>query len=299
MLAAGDTFRAAAVEQLQVWGERNRIPVIAQHTGADSASVIFDAVQAAKARGIDVLIADTAGRLHTKDNLMEELKKVRRVIGKLDETAPHEVLLVLDAGTGQNAINQAKQFNLAVELTGLALTKLDGTAKGGVIFALAKRFGLPIRYIGVGEGSTISVPSRPTPSSRHSSQSGRTHDPLRAGRQTLSQWPRRPARGVLPRAPWRDPLRHRPLRRRQEHPAAPHPGDGATDQRQAVARRPGPGAHHHRADPFPAPADRRGVPEPPTAHRSYGGGQHRPAAADPRHAQAGDRQGAWPRPWSR
>ncbi|HBO9841177.1 TPA: signal recognition particle-docking protein FtsY [Pseudomonas aeruginosa] len=152
MLAAGDTFRAAAVEQLQVWGERNRIPVIAQHTGADSASVIFDAVQAAKARGIDVLIADTAGRLHTKDNLMEELKKVRRVIGKLDETAPHEVLLALDAGTGQNAINQAKQFNLAVELTGLALTKLDGTAKGGVIFALAKQFGLPIRYIGVGEG---------------------------------------------------------------------------------------------------------------------------------------------------
>ncbi|MBN0759586.1 signal recognition particle-docking protein FtsY [Pseudomonas aeruginosa] len=152
MLAAGDTFRVAAVEQLQVWGERNRIPVIAQHTGADSASVIFDAVQAAKARGIDVLIADTAGRLHTKDNLMEELKKVRRVIGKLDETAPHEVLLVLDAGTGQNAINQAKQFNLAVELTGLALTKLDGTAKGGVIFALAKQFGLPIRYIGVGEG---------------------------------------------------------------------------------------------------------------------------------------------------
>ncbi|MDF2641403.1 MAG: signal recognition particle-docking protein FtsY [Pseudomonas sp.] len=152
MLAAGDTFRAAAVEQLQVWGERNQIPVIAQHTGADSASVIFDAVQAAKARGVDVLIADTAGRLHTKDNLMEELKKVRRVIGKLDVEAPHEVLLVLDAGTGQNAINQAKQFNQTVALTGLALTKLDGTAKGGVIFALAKQFGLPIRYIGVGEG---------------------------------------------------------------------------------------------------------------------------------------------------
>ena len=152
MLAAGDTFRAAAVEQLQVWGERNQIPVIAQHTGADSASVIFDAVQAAKARNIDVLIADTAGRLHTKDNLMEELKKVRRVIGKLDADAPHEVLLVLDAGTGQNAINQAKHFNQSVELTGLALTKLDGTAKGGVIFALAKQFGLPIRYIGVGEG---------------------------------------------------------------------------------------------------------------------------------------------------
>ncbi|MES2818877.1 MAG: signal recognition particle-docking protein FtsY [Pseudomonadota bacterium] len=152
MLAAGDTFRAAAVEQLQVWGERNQIAVIAQHTGADSASVIFDAVQAATARGMDVLIADTAGRLHTKDNLMEELKKVRRVIGKLDDTAPHEVLLVLDAGTGQNAINQAKQFHQTVSLTGLALTKLDGTAKGGVIFALAKQFGLPIRYIGVGEG---------------------------------------------------------------------------------------------------------------------------------------------------
>jgi fused signal recognition particle receptor len=152
MLAAGDTFRAAAVEQLQVWGERNKIPVIAQHTGADSASVIFDAVQAAKARGIDVLIADTAGRLQTKDNLMEELKKVRRVMGKLDADAPHEVLLVLDAGTGQNAISQAKHFHQTVSLTGLALTKLDGTAKGGVIFALAKQFGLPIRYIGVGEG---------------------------------------------------------------------------------------------------------------------------------------------------
>ncbi|WP_323165435.1 signal recognition particle-docking protein FtsY [Pseudomonas bubulae] len=152
MLAAGDTFRAAAVEQLQVWGERNHIPVIAQHTGADSASVIFDAVQAAKARGIDVLIADTAGRLHTKDNLMEELKKVRRVMGKLDEDAPHEVLLVLDAGTGQNAINQTKQFDQTVALTGLALTKLDGTAKGGVIFALAKQFNIPIRFIGVGEG---------------------------------------------------------------------------------------------------------------------------------------------------
>ena len=152
MLAAGDTFRAAAVEQLQVWGERNQIAVIAQHTGADSASVIFDAVQAAKSRGMDVLIADTAGRLHTKDNLMEELKKVRRVIGKLDDTAPHEVLLVLDAGTGQNAISQAKQFHQTVNLTGLALTKLDGTAKGGVIFALAKQFALPIRYIGVGEG---------------------------------------------------------------------------------------------------------------------------------------------------
>lgn len=152
MLAAGDTFRAAAVEQLQTWGERNRIHVVAQHTGADSASVIYDGVQSAQAKGIDVLIADTAGRLHTKSNLMDELKKVKRIIGKLDETAPHEVLLVLDAGTGQNAISQAKQFNETVTLTGIALTKLDGTAKGGVIFALAKQFGVPIRFIGIGEG---------------------------------------------------------------------------------------------------------------------------------------------------
>ncbi len=152
MLAAGDTFRAAAIEQLQVWGERNQIPVIAQHSGADSASVIYDAVQAAMARGIDVLIADTAGRLHTKSHLMEELRKIKRIIGKLDPSAPHEVLLVLDAGTGQNAISQAKQFNEAVELTGIALTKLDGTAKGGVIVALAKQFGIPVRFIGIGEG---------------------------------------------------------------------------------------------------------------------------------------------------
>jgi len=152
MLAAGDTFRAAAVEQLQVWGERNKIHVVAQHTGADSASVIFDAVQSAQAKGVDVLIADTAGRLHTKSNLMEELKKIKRIIGKLDDTAPHEVLLVLDAGTGQNALSQAEHFNKAVELTGLALTKLDGTAKGGIIFALAKQSGIPIRFLGVGEG---------------------------------------------------------------------------------------------------------------------------------------------------
>jgi fused signal recognition particle receptor len=152
MLAAGDTFRAAAIEQLQTWGERNQIPVIAQHTGADSASVIYDAVQAAKARGIDVLIADTAGRLHTKSHLMEELRKIKRIIGKIDPSAPHEVLLVLDAGTGQNAISQAKQFNEAVELTGIALTKLDGTAKGGVIVALAKQLGIPVRFIGIGEG---------------------------------------------------------------------------------------------------------------------------------------------------
>lgn len=151
MLAAGDTFRAAAVEQLQVWGERNSIPVIAQHTGADSASVIFDAVQAAKARGVDVLIADTAGRLQNKANLMEELKKIVRVMHKLDDAMPHEVLLTLDAGTGQNAISQAKLFNEAVGVTGLAMTKLDGTAKGGVIFALANQFKIPIRYIGVGE----------------------------------------------------------------------------------------------------------------------------------------------------
>ncbi|WP_397470816.1 signal recognition particle-docking protein FtsY [Rheinheimera sp.] len=152
MLAAGDTFRAAAVEQLQVWGERNHIPVIAQHTGADSASVIFDAYQAAKARKVDVLIADTAGRLQNKAHLMEELKKIVRVLQKIDPAAPHEVMLTLDAGTGQNALNQAKVFNEAVQLTGISLTKLDGTAKGGVIFAIADQFKLPLRYIGVGEG---------------------------------------------------------------------------------------------------------------------------------------------------
>ena len=151
MLAAGDTFRAAAVEQLEVWGERNDIPVIAQHTGADSASVLFDGVEAAKARGIDVLLADTAGRLNNKAHLMEELKKVTRVMGKLDSTAPHETLLVLDAGTGQNALNQAKDFKEAVNVTGLCLTKLDGTAKGGIVFAVAKQAQLPIRFVGVGE----------------------------------------------------------------------------------------------------------------------------------------------------
>lgn len=151
MLAAGDTFRAAAVEQLQVWGQRNNIPVIAQHTGADSASVIFDAIQAAKARNVDVLIADTAGRLQNKAHLMEELKKIVRVMKKLDEDAPHEVMLTIDASTGQNAISQAKLFHEAVGLTGITLTKLDGTAKGGVIFSVADQFGIPIRYIGVGE----------------------------------------------------------------------------------------------------------------------------------------------------
>lgn len=152
MLAAGDTFRAAAVEQLQVWGQRNNVAVVAQHTGADSASVIFDAIQAAKARGADVLIADTAGRLQNKTHLMEELKKIVRVMKKLDESAPHEIMLTLDASTGQNAVSQAKLFNDAVGLTGITLTKLDGTAKGGVIFAIADQFGIPIRYIGVGEG---------------------------------------------------------------------------------------------------------------------------------------------------
>lgn len=151
MLAAGDTYRAAAVEQLQVWGERNDVPVVAQHTGADSASVIFDALQAAQAREADVLIADTAGRLHTKSNLMEELKKVKRVLSKLDPQAPHETLLVLDSGTGQNALSQAEQFHSSVGVTGLALTKLDGTAKGGVIFAIAEKMEVPIRFIGVGE----------------------------------------------------------------------------------------------------------------------------------------------------
>ncbi|WP_265466771.1 signal recognition particle-docking protein FtsY [Aeromonas salmonicida] len=152
MLAAGDTFRAAAVEQLQVWGQRNNIPVIAQHTGADSASVIYDAIEAARSRGADVLIADTAGRLQNKSNLMEELKKVVRVMKKLDEEAPHEIMLTLDAGTGQNALSQAKLFSEAVGLDGIVLTKLDGTAKGGVIFAVADKFQIPIRYIGVGEG---------------------------------------------------------------------------------------------------------------------------------------------------
>nr|ELR5039793.1 signal recognition particle-docking protein FtsY [Providencia stuartii]ELR5081253.1 signal recognition particle-docking protein FtsY [Providencia stuartii] len=152
MLAAGDTFRAAAVEQLQVWGERNQIPVVAQHTGADPASVIFDAIQSAQAKGVDVLIADTAGRLQNKAHLMEELKKIVRVMKKLDEEAPHEIMLTLDASTGQNAVSQAKLFNDAVGLTGITLTKLDGTAKGGVIFSIADQFGIPIRYIGIGEG---------------------------------------------------------------------------------------------------------------------------------------------------
>ncbi|PCO06213.1 signal recognition particle-docking protein FtsY [Microbulbifer flavimaris] len=160
MLAAGDTFRAAAVEQLQVWGERHKVPVVAQHTGADSASVIYDAVQSAQSRGVDVVIADTAGRLHTKSNLMEELSKVRRVMAKLDDSAPHEVLLVLDAGTGQNAISQASQFRDAAGVSGLVLTKLDGTAKGGIIFALAQRFGIPVRFIGVGEQAEDLQPFR-------------------------------------------------------------------------------------------------------------------------------------------
>ena len=151
MLAAGDTFRAAAVEQLQTWGERNGVAVIAQARAADPASVIFDALQAAKARGVDVLIADTAGRLHTQTNLMEELKKIKRVMSKLEPTAPHETMLVIDAGTGQNALNQARQFHEAVGLSGIILTKLDGTAKGGIIFAIAEQMKLPIRFIGVGE----------------------------------------------------------------------------------------------------------------------------------------------------
>ncbi|MGB1974093.1 MAG: signal recognition particle-docking protein FtsY [Vibrio toranzoniae] len=152
MLAAGDTFRAAAVEQLQVWGQRNDVPVIAQHTGADSASVIYDAIESAKARGVDVVIADTAGRLQNKSNLMEELRKIVRVMKKIDDSAPHEIMLTLDAGTGQNAISQAKLFSEVAPVTGITLTKLDGTAKGGVIFSIADQFQIPIRYIGVGEG---------------------------------------------------------------------------------------------------------------------------------------------------
>lgn len=151
MLAAGDTFRAAAIEQLQTWGERNSVPVVAQQMGSDSASVIFDALQSATARNIDVLIADTAGRLHTQAGLMDELIKVKRVLGKLDDTAPHETLIVLDGGTGQNALSQAREFHAAMDLTGLVITKLDGTAKGGIVFAIASSLGIPIRFIGVGE----------------------------------------------------------------------------------------------------------------------------------------------------
>jgi len=153
MLAAGDTFRAAAVAQLQTWGDRNGVPVVAQGQDADAASVAFDALQAAKARGIEVLIADTAGRLHTQQGLMAELGKIRRVLGKLDPTAPHEVLMVIDGTTGQNALSQLRQFHAAVGVTGLVVTKLDGTAKGGVVFALAREFGIPIRYAGIGERS--------------------------------------------------------------------------------------------------------------------------------------------------
>jgi fused signal recognition particle receptor len=153
MLAAGDTFRAAAVEQLKSWGERNGVPVVAQGAGADSAAVIFDALQSAKAKGVDVLIADTAGRLHTQHNLMEELRKIRRVIARLDASAPHETMLVVDSGTGQNALNQAREFNQAVPLSGITVTKLDGTARGGVLFGIAHELRVPIRFIGVGESA--------------------------------------------------------------------------------------------------------------------------------------------------
>jgi fused signal recognition particle receptor len=152
MLAAGDTFRAAAVEQLQTWGQRNAVPVISQGTGADPAAVVYDAFEAARARGVDVLLADTAGRLHTQENLMDELRKVKRVLGRLDPAAPHEVLLVLDGGSGQNALLQARRFNEAVGLTGVAITKLDGTAKGGIVLAIAQELGVPVRFIGIGEG---------------------------------------------------------------------------------------------------------------------------------------------------
>ncbi|MCL4316241.1 MAG: signal recognition particle-docking protein FtsY, partial [Gammaproteobacteria bacterium] len=152
MLAAGDTFRAAAVEQLQSWGARNNVPVVAQPQGADSASVIYDALQAAKARGVDVLIADTSGRLHTQGNLMEELKKIKRVLGKGDPAVPHEVMLIVDGTQGQNSLTQAMQFHQALGLTGITITKLDGTAKGGMVFAIAKKLGAPLRYIGIGEG---------------------------------------------------------------------------------------------------------------------------------------------------
>lgn len=162
MLAAGDTFRAAAVEQLQTWGERNNVPVIAQHTGADSASVLFDALNAARARGVDVLLADTAGRLNNKSHLMAELEKIVRVIKKADASAPHETLLVLDAGTGQNAVAQAREFDASVGVTGIALTKLDGTAKGGVVFAIGEQIKRPIRFIGIGEGMQDLRPFEPS-----------------------------------------------------------------------------------------------------------------------------------------
>jgi fused signal recognition particle receptor len=162
MLAAGDTFRAAAIEQLEVWGVRNQIPVISQQAGSDTASVIFDALQSATAKGVDILIADTAGRLHTQHHLMEELKKVKRVMGKISSTAPHEILLVLDAGIGQNALVQAKKFTEALNITGLVLTKLDGTAKGGIIFTIADTLKIPIRYIGIGEGIDDLKPFEPT-----------------------------------------------------------------------------------------------------------------------------------------
>jgi len=151
MLAAGDTFRAAAVEQLQIWGERNEIPVIAQKTGADPASVVYDAYQSAVAKNIDILIADTAGRLHTQDNLMQELEKIKRVLKKHNDKSPHETLLVIDGGSGQNAVQQANEFHKSIELSGIAVTKLDGTAKGGVLFAISDSLNLPIRYIGIGE----------------------------------------------------------------------------------------------------------------------------------------------------
>ncbi|NNF15456.1 MAG: signal recognition particle-docking protein FtsY [Gammaproteobacteria bacterium] len=153
MLAAGDTFRAAAVEQLQTWGERNRVPVIAQATGADPAAVVYDAFEAAKSRNVDVLIADTAGRLHTQDGLMDELRKIKRVLQRIDADAPHEIMLIIDASNGQNALTQASQFNDAVELTGITITKLDGTAKGGILIAVAEKLGIPIRYVGIGESA--------------------------------------------------------------------------------------------------------------------------------------------------
>ncbi len=162
MLAAGDTFRAAAVEQLKVWGERNEIPVVAQDTGADAASVIFDAYESARAKNIDILIADTAGRLHTQGNLMQELEKIKRVLKKYNEDAPHETMLVIDGGSGQNAINQAVEFNKAIDLSGISITKLDGTAKGGVLFAISDELKLPIRYIGVGEGINDLKPFKAT-----------------------------------------------------------------------------------------------------------------------------------------
>ena len=247
MLAAGDTFRAAAVEQLQVWGERNDVPVIAQATGADPAAVVFDALQAARARRIDVLIADTAGRLHTQSNLMDELKKVKRVMGRVDERAPHEVLLVLDASQGQNALQQARLFNEALGVTGIVLTKLDGTAKGGIVFAIASELQLPIRYIGIGESAEDFATFDAEAFVDALLKRDEHDDPLRSRLQTLSERPRGAQRPVAGDRRGRDRVPHRPFRRRQIQPAEADRADRAAEPRPADRQRPERRRHRSRA----------------------------------------------------